>query len=472
MSATPYPLSDTYMLCTYAQRTQGENLSAAGLYLIDAYGNRTLLHQDDEGYNCLSPIPVRTNETPVIPTRTSQGLDGNKNLGQATISVSNIYESDFEWPEGVNITHMRIIQIFPKYTSHNVNPKIGHGNLSTARGVLGVVPVEEDGSVYCKAPVGKAILFQALDENGLAVQSMRSATYVHEGENLSCTGCHEDKWSATSIPGSPIALSRPPSELTPDVEGSMPMQFTRLVQPVLDAKCVECHEKENALDLSSKPLYETEPDKFARNDTGPKDSRCQFWTTGYNNLGRYVYYVHGGGNGAISNDRSGASRTIAGSFGAHASSLLDYLNSSHYGVELTPEEYHRFTLWMDCNSEFFGAYHDTEKQGKGELVIPRMDYSSESTQAGRVEPTTLRKSVVGSIKVGVHEGHVLVSGVPSDASVSIYDLGGRLVRKIADGSTRRAPTDIRIPLRNAHGVYVVNVDLDNGESRSVPISHF
>ena len=45
---------------------------------------------------------------------------------------------------------------------------------SIGRMPLGVVPVEPDGSVYCEAPVGKAIYFQLLDEKGMAVHSMRS----------------------------------------------------------------------------------------------------------------------------------------------------------------------------------------------------------------------------------------------------------------------------------------------------------
>ena len=65
--------------------------------------------------------------------------------------------------------------------------------------VLGTVPVEEDGSVYFEAPVGKAIGFQVLDEKGLAVQSMRSVTYVHPGERLTCLGCHESKWRPDSV---------------------------------------------------------------------------------------------------------------------------------------------------------------------------------------------------------------------------------------------------------------------------------
>jgi len=39
------------------------------------------------------------------------------------------------------------------------------------------VPVEADGSAYFEAPVGKPIYFQALDGQGMAVQSMRSVTW-------------------------------------------------------------------------------------------------------------------------------------------------------------------------------------------------------------------------------------------------------------------------------------------------------
>jgi len=126
---------------------------------------------------------------------------------------------------------------------------------------LGIVPVEEDGSVYCEAPVGKAIYFQLLDEKGMAVQSMRSATYVHPGESLSCMGCHEDKWNAKSKYAAPLAMKRAPSKLVPEViGGAIPFNFYQLVKiPVFDRKCVDCHKKNpKAPDMSFKSL--------ARND--------------------------------------------------------------------------------------------------------------------------------------------------------------------------------------------------------------
>ena len=93
---------------------------------------------------------------------------------------------------------MRIVQVIPQmfdleFSLETVS-QIGFATDSPGRMPLGVVPVEADGSVYCEAPVGKALYFQLLDEQGMAVHSMRSATYVHPGEQLVCQGCHEDKW--------------------------------------------------------------------------------------------------------------------------------------------------------------------------------------------------------------------------------------------------------------------------------------
>ena len=134
-----------------------------------------------------------------IPTATFQGeRENSAEHHRATISVMNVYKSDFTWPDDTRITDLRIIQVFPKPWNSPLanNPRIGYSDSPNVRMVLGTVPVEEDGSAYFEAPVEKEIYFQALDERGMAVQSMRSGTYVHPGEQLSCLGCHEDKWEA------------------------------------------------------------------------------------------------------------------------------------------------------------------------------------------------------------------------------------------------------------------------------------
>ncbi|MBM4080991.1 MAG: hypothetical protein FJ278_14900, partial [Planctomycetes bacterium] len=182
--STPWPLSEDYHLCIHDPAGQHH-----GLYLVDSFGNAEHLYTDLQ-VPCLDPIPLRARpRPPAIPSMTSPA-------GAGTVAVMNVYDSDQEWPKGTKITALRIVQIFPKTSPNADQPRIGLGSQAVARGVLGTVPVEEDGSAHFEAPVGVALYFQALDERGLAVQTMRSDTYLHPGERLTCQGCHEPKRSA------------------------------------------------------------------------------------------------------------------------------------------------------------------------------------------------------------------------------------------------------------------------------------
>lgn len=368
---TPWPLSEDDYLCVYDPRATNR-----GLYWIDRFGNKELVYRDP-AISCLSPIPLRPRpRPPILPEDTTQTARARKAAGgdrPATIAVMNVYDSDFEWPKDTKIAALRIVQLLPKSTAPPNQPRIGVAEQTNARAVLGTVPVEADGSAYFEAPVGKPIYFQALDGRGLAVQSMRSVTYVHPGERLTCRGCHERKHAPPSSrrvrasrigvraaapegpqpSGLPKALCRPPSRIQPDVEGSNPFNYARLVQPVLDRHCVGCHQQKKTIDLSG---------KLEGN-----------FTRSYNNIaGRYGFYFHVT-NGSINTGTHGGSRTIPGGFGARAAPLLKYLDDRHYGVRLSPEDFHRITLWLDCNSEFLGAYENADLQARGQMVRPLLE---------------------------------------------------------------------------------------------------
>jgi len=153
----------------------------------------------------------------------------------------------------------------------------------------------------------------------------------------------------------PLALRRAPSKIQLDVDGSNPFNYVRLVQPVLDRNCVSCHRSEKALDLTG----------FVEGENG--------WTRSYNNLAeKYGFYFHVS-NGSINTGVHGGSRTIAGAFGARISGLLNFMDERHYGVKLSEEDFHRLTLWLDCNSEFYGSYENTHDQARGEIVYPTLN---------------------------------------------------------------------------------------------------
>lgn len=351
---TPWPLSEDDCLCVY-----GADAGNRGIYWVDRFGNRELLYRDPE-ITCLSPIPLRPRPVPpVIADATVQTADARRaaagDMPPATMAVMNVYDSDFTWPAEVRVAALRIIQLLPKTTPPADRPRIGVAVGTNARAVLGTVPVEPDGSAYFEAPAAKLLYFQALDERGLAIQSMRSATYVHPGEQLSCQGCHEPKRRASQLKVTPLALRRPPSKIQPDVAGSNPFSFVRLVQPVLDRHCVSCHAEKKAIDLSAAI-------------DGPYG-----WTRSYTALSKDFGFSFHSSNGSIRGGVHGGSRTVPGQFGARASRLLEYLDKHHYGVNLPREDRHRITLWLDCNSEFYGAYEHPEAQAQGQVVYPSLE---------------------------------------------------------------------------------------------------
>ncbi|MHC4120565.1 MAG: HzsA-related protein, partial [Planctomycetota bacterium] len=270
---TPWPLSEDDHLCVY-----DADAGNRGIYWIDRLGNRELIYRDPS-ISCLSPIPLRPRcKPPVIPSGTVQTARDIKKAGgkvpQETITIVNVYDSDFTWPEASKVAALRIIQALPKTTPPPNKPRIGIANQTNARAVLGTVPVESDGSAYFEAPVGKAIYFQALDERGMAIQSMRSATYVHPGEQMTCLGCHEQKHQASNQPtAKPLALLRRPSKIRPDVDGSNPFNYVRLV-PRSTASI-----STSATDRSIKASTAAAGPSPASSAPGPPDC-SNIWTSG------------------------------------------------------------------------------------------------------------------------------------------------------------------------------------------------
>ena len=363
---TPWPLSEEFFLAVYNPSKGGRFTGRHDLVLVDSFGNRIPLATLPDGLNCLDPFPLRPRKAPpVIPARTQQARadrPAGRPARQATISVMNVYEAELPWPKDTKITALRVIQVHPKTTVRHTDPEIGCGKNSLTRSVLGTVPVQSDGSCHFVAPVGVPIYFQALDPRGRAVQTMRSATYVHAGESLTCIGCHEDKHTQSPVAGRlPRAMRKPPARLKAEFpEATRPITFPRLVQPVLDTHCLPCH---------------------AKNAKAPSLSGTTFgkngWSEAYWTLARRAWTKHGNAHGAFGRgdgwQLNGTSYSIPGQVGARASTLLKILATrmppapgpGKPRVNLPPEALHRITLWMDANSVFYGDYKNIAPQARG-----------------------------------------------------------------------------------------------------------
>jgi hypothetical protein len=373
MFGNPWPLSEDFFLCVYDPGQKDY-----GIYLVDSFGNRILICDSPDGVPCLDPIPLRPRpKPPVIPVATQQAaadrLAGTAKPADGLVSIVNVYEADQNWPAKTKITALRIINLFPKPNAFADVPRIGVADQSLARGVLGTVPVEADGSVYFRMPAGIPVYFQALDAEGRAIHSMRSETYLHAGEHLSCLGCHESKLKTPSAATTvPLAMRREPSIPQPEAAGAYPLSFPRLIQPILDQHCVACHnQSKKAPDLSSSTLA-TAWDELAKckKPVQPEKPVSKGLSNGFQSLRKYAW-GKSGGNGALISYKD-TSYSIPGQVGAQASKLYPMLKKGHHDVKLTPGEMHRIVLWLDCNSNFFGAYYDTETQLKGGIVMPTL----------------------------------------------------------------------------------------------------
>jgi hypothetical protein len=376
--ATAWPLSEKYYLCVYdpsmkpgaGRQGRQHKRGQYGIYLVDAFGNKELVYRDP-AIACQSPMPLRPRKKPpIIPDGSKRvfapagGATLSKTPETATLALVNVYDSLKKWPEGTKVTALRVYQIIPMSVPsggppHEIGLRLPTGRDSTilARYVLGTVPVEKDGSAHFTVPAHRELFFQALDKDGLAIQSMRSSTYLQANERLTCQGCHEQKHNVPQAPGRlAIAHRRKPDTLKPDVDGSNPFSYPRLVQPVLEKNCVKCHEEKTA-DAKVK----IKPPDLSRKVAGKK------WYTSYHSLApKYGFWQYGD-----------SWRTTPGKFGARASKLYPLLTTGSHKdrVKLSKEDLHRITLWLDSCSVFYGVY---EKEGgqaqlRGEIVKPTLE---------------------------------------------------------------------------------------------------
>jgi hypothetical protein len=364
-----WPLSEDYHLCVYDASTRpgGRGHSGAnyGIYLIDSFGNKELVYRDPE-IACLTPVPLRPRPMPPVVPDGSVRLAADQ-PAEATVSVLNVYDSAKPWPDGALVKNLRVWQILPLSVApcpRNTGLQVpGTGSVNCARAVLGTVPVEPDGSAHFVVPAGKELFFQALDEKGLAVQSMRSGTHLQPGEQRVCQGCHEPRGRAPLVSsGTATALRRPPSRLVPDVDGTNPFSYPRLVQPVLNKHCLDCHTK----NPDKAPRLGTELVRFE--GRAYMDLTTTYYASYVSLAPKYGFYDYGGRGDQTH-------RTTPGEFGARGSKLHAMLAKGHHDLKLPPEDLHRIAVWLDSCSLFYGVYEPEggEAQLRGEIVRPTLE---------------------------------------------------------------------------------------------------
>jgi len=202
-------------------------------------------------------------------------------------------------------------------------------------------------------PGGKSVYFQALNADGLLVQTMRDSTDFQAGERASCVGCHEHRSTAPAQGKAvAVAFSRPADVPRPLPGGRRGISFPRDIQPILDRRCVKCHDVSDPkggavlcgdLTRTFNVGYDTLVDQNRRQGhslhTGPTAA-----------VAPVINYIPG----AIPPRSTGS---------ATAPLMRKYAVAAHHDVKLPAEEFRMLAAWVDLNLPYYDDWRTKRYDG-------------------------------------------------------------------------------------------------------------
>ena len=344
----PWPLSEKYFLAS--ARLSPEQVEY-GIYLVDVFDNVTEICRLPD-YSLLEPIPLRPRPAPrAIPDRIQPKAK------DATILLLNIYEGP--GLAGVPRGTVKRLRLFTYNYVYRHTSKRGFGHLATPgvdgpwepRYILGTVPVSPDGSAMFKVPANTPIALQPLDDQGRALQMMRSWYTAMPGESISCVGCHEQQSYSPTL-HRPLAAQAGAAKIEPWRGPSRGFDFELEVQPVLDRYCVGCHDGSDYFrpDWTRK----TEQEKRRINHEyhrATESSISTILTPSFIALHPYIRRAHAESNYALQ---------TPGDYLADTSPLIQMLQKGHHNVRLDREAWDRLYTWIDLGAPDHGSWKNSE----------------------------------------------------------------------------------------------------------------
>jgi len=350
------------------------------------------------GLGFYSPTPIRKQSVPpVIPSMISEE---DARQPQAEISLQDVYEGLEPHVERGEIKRICVVQEVEKsrFAPQDFSvvadpsnplsrkipafgyqfPVVSCGATYAPKKVWGFANVEADGSAHFKAPTEVPIYFMALDEHGRALQRMRTFTHFMPGEQQGCVGCHAERNNAISPsrPGVtrplPLAMKRPAQDLAVPEWGLGGFSYARIVQPVLDRHCTQCHnarDMQGDVDLSGDKtdFFNVSYDILAR--TGVIGQ----WQFEQLNVGRfplgknpYTSWI-----ATYNNTEDNILEVTPKAWGSPASLLADLILTGHPDkdgqtrVTLAADEQQRVYTWIDLNVPYYGTSESNYYDRKG-----------------------------------------------------------------------------------------------------------
>lgn len=355
---TPLPLTEHLFISTYSPvqvHKQGQ-LPPASPYvvsLVDDLGGREIIYMDFSA-SAFSPQPLVPREPPaILPDQLpSTAKTGHYPKEPGIYMIQNVNltrnDPDNQLADG-QIKYLRFNQIYVKPITQRASISRDVPNGAPKR-ILGIVPVEPDGSVSVRVPSGVPLQIQALDEHFTAVLTERSFHYLHPGERRGCVGCHEQP--GTSLTPSQNLLTRPPRELipVPDQADGEGISFPKHVQPILDKHCIRCHGLDNGKATAKLNLI---PDPTVRSS----------FSKSYEALLAYTKTI--GLKAKSGGEKNSISRPL--DYYTYGGTFLQKYKAAHQdkptpGLTISKDDFQHFINWLDVNAQYGGTFYQNRTE--------------------------------------------------------------------------------------------------------------
>lgn len=235
----PHPLPDGRILVSYAPPHEENEEADYGLYTIKPDGSDLTLLYNDPEFHEFDAVVI--GDRP-IPNALSSVVDRAEESG--VFLVENAYfrqQNDGQVrpdPAIQEIKAVMVIEGVPRPLGDRES--FGKTNFEQKR-ILGVAPVQSDGSFAIRVPANTPLSFNTLDSLGRALVVKRNWVTVRPGEQFEkCSGCHGPRGQDSGNPN-PVAAKTEPTELMVPVEQREDVSFRTAIEPIIEAKCTSCH---------------------------------------------------------------------------------------------------------------------------------------------------------------------------------------------------------------------------------------
>jgi hypothetical protein len=197
--------------------------------------------------------PLRTREEPPLTTSPVSGTS-------AIVGALNVYNSSVLTIQPGSIVKVRLLEGF---SGEEGGVNMFGSTEFDGQSRYGEIDLQKDNSFSAKVPGNVPFHIQLIDKFAMSQANESIWISGRSGEQRSCGGCHESRSATSSIaPGltqaalaSAVDLDKPRAERISKTDFSYAMvrgvPWDKAIQPILDAKCISCHDANNSAGVPS-----------------------------------------------------------------------------------------------------------------------------------------------------------------------------------------------------------------------------